>query len=76
MDEKPEPAANPAEDNEQEMNSPWAVIGVMVVVLMALCSAIYFVEIRQEELKAANAVSELEPAQQGETTIRSSAEKN
>jgi hypothetical protein len=37
-------------------NSPWAAIGVLGVVVIALGSALYFVAIQQEELRAANNV--------------------
>lgn len=50
---------------ETDGSSRWATIAVLVVVLIALCSAIYFVEIRQDELKAANAVGEADAPQEG-----------
>lgn len=50
---------------EPDGSSRWAAIAVLVVVLITLCSAIYFVEIRQDELKAANALSEADPSQAG-----------
>jgi hypothetical protein len=37
-------------------NSPWAAIGVLGVVVIALGSALYFVAVQQEELRAANNV--------------------
>lgn len=60
MDEQPENNIQMREAGDESKGSPWTALTVLLVALMALCSAIYFVDIRQDELKAANALVEAE----------------
>jgi uncharacterized protein HemX len=76
MDEKSKEIPQSSQSGDENGSSPWAAMVVTLVALMALCSAIYFVEIRQDELKAANALAETDTTQAtGESPTSERSEK-
>jgi lipopolysaccharide export system protein LptC len=68
MGEKTQFRSQTREADRTDEVSLWAAMSVIMVALLALVSAIYFVEISQDELKAANAAGENNPSLQSENT--------
>jgi hypothetical protein len=68
MQDEAEKKWNTGRPGKGDESSLGAATAVTLVVLLALCSAVYFVETRQQELKAANAMGATEAAPDAGTT--------